>query len=137
MTNDFGDDFAEDIAAVFSAATDITAPASVWLTLYDDTGTELDGSLQNGRVQVTVPGGINQGADATQLENANEVDFGEASGDITVQDFGVKSADDTDANATVFFKGPVQNSPQDFAVNTRVFYDPADLNVNVLDYTND
>jgi len=138
MTNDFGTDFAEELAAYFLTATDITAPPTdVYVTLYDDTGTELNGSLQNGRVAVSTSGGFSQGADATQIENAAEVNFGEATADITVQEFAIKDSDADDATALEYFRADINSAPQDFATNTRVFFEAGQLTANILDKTND
>jgi len=83
MTNDFGVDFATELTEYFTAGTDITAPpATVYVTLYDDTGTELNGSLQNGRVGVTVGSGWTK--TNTAFENAAEINFGEVTGGSTI-----------------------------------------------------
>lgn len=138
MTNDFGTDFAAELAAYFISGTDITAPpADVYVTLYDDTGTELNGSLQNGRVAVSPGAGFNQGADTTQFENANEINFGEATADITVQEVAIKDSDADDATALEYFRHDINSAPQDFASGTRVFINAGELSENILDQTND
>lgn len=131
MTNDFGVDFATDITELFTAGTDITAPTTVYVTLYDDTGTELNASLQNGRVGVTVGSGWT--ANGTAFDNTNEVNFGEATADITVQEFALKDSDADDATATEYFRAPITDAPQDFADGTRVFFAAGDLDVDILD----
>lgn len=140
MTNDFGQDFAAELADYFISATDITAPpATVYVTLYDDTGTELNGSLQNGRVGVSPGTDFQQGADTTQFENAVEINFGEntSGGQITVQEFAIKDQDADDATALEYYRADIQNAPQNFSDATRVFFPTGDLSVNVLDQTND
>lgn len=138
MTNDFGADFAADIADYFITGTDVPAPpATVYVTLYDDGGTELNGSLQNGRVPLTIGTDLVQGADATQFENGSEVDFGEATADITVQEIAIKDQDADDATALEFFRRDITGAPQDFATQTRVFFSAGDLSFNILDQAND
>lgn len=132
MTNDFGADFATDITEMFSAGTQVPAPpGTVYVTLYDDTGTELDGDLANGRVGVSTGSGWTK--TNTAFENAAEIDFGEAASDITVQEFAIKDADDTDANANEYFRADIDSAPQDFTSGTRVFFAAGELNVDILD----
>lgn len=138
MTNDFASEFAAELAAYFISGTDITAPPTdVFVTLYDDTGTELNSSLQNGRVAVSTSGGFAQGADATQFENAAEINFGEATADITIQEFAIKDSDADDATALEYFRADINNAPQEFTDNTRVFFEAGQLTANILDQTND
>lgn len=138
MTNDFGTDFAEDLADYFISGTDVPAPPTdVYVTLYDDTNTEINGDLQNGRVALSVGADIQQGVDATTFENAVEVNFGEATADVTIQEFALKGSDADDATALEFFRAPITNAPQSFTSGTRVFFAAGDLDVNILDQTND
>jgi hypothetical protein len=132
MTNDFGADFAAELTQYVVGGTDIpAAEATYYVTLYDDTGTELNASLQNGRVGVATADWTTTATSA--FENAAEVNFGEAIGDITVQEFAIKDIDDTDANARELFRANITNAPQDFADGTRVFFSAGDLDVDVLD----
>lgn len=131
MTNDFGADLATELTEYFSAGTDIpAAEATYYVTLYDDLGNELNGSLQNGRVGVAT-------ADITKtntaFENAAEINFGEATADITVQEAAIKDIDDTDANARILLRADITDAPQDFADGTRVFFEAADLSWDILD----
>lgn len=132
MSNDFAADFATDIVELFTAASNLpTDPGTVYVTLYDDTGTELNGSLQNGRVGVSTGAGWTK--NATDFENASEVNFGEATADITVQEFALKDQDADDATAKEYFRADITNAPQDFANGTRVFFEAGQLSVDVLD----
>jgi len=132
--DDFGIDLAEDLTDYIVDGTDIpAASATYYVTLYDDTGTELNGDLQNGRVGVGTADWTE--TDATAFENAAEVDFGEvtATGTITVQEFAIKDADATDANSRVLYRAAITNAPQDFAADTRVFFEAGELDVDVLE----
>jgi len=136
-TNNFGADFAAQLADYFISGTDITAPpTNVYITLYDDTGAELNGSLQNGRVAIAPGTDFQQGADATVFENGVEVNFGEATADITVSEFAIKDNDATDTNALEYYRGDVTGAPLDFSDGVRVFFSAGELSVDILDQTN-
>jgi hypothetical protein len=132
MTNDFAPDFAAELTEYFASGTDITAPpATVYVTLYDGAGNELNADLQNGRVGVTVGSGWTR--TNTAFENTNEINFGEALSDITVQEFAIKDSDADDATALEYFRADIVDAPQDFAAETRVFFAAGDLDVDILD----
>jgi hypothetical protein len=134
MTNDFGADFASELTDYFVDGTDLpAAEATYYVTLYDDTGTELNGDLQNGRVAVGNADWTE--VDATSFENASEVNFGEvtATSTITVQEFAIKDIDDTDANARELVRADIVDAPQDFAPDTKVFFAAGDLDVDILE----
>jgi len=132
MTNDFHPDTAADIADYLSQGVDMpTAPGTIYVSLYDDTGTELNGSLQNGRVSTTA--GTDWTITNTAFENTNQIDFGEATADITVQEVSLKIADDTDTNTTVLVKGDIASAPQDFANGTQVLFEAGAFDFDVLD----
>jgi hypothetical protein len=132
MPNDFGTDFAGELTEYFTSGTQITAPpTTVYVTLYDDTGTELNASLQNGRVGVDIGTGWTR--TNTAFENAAEINFGEATADLTVQEFAIKDSDADDATALEYFRAPITDAPQEFASETRVFFAAGDLDVDILD----
>jgi len=138
MTNDFGSGYAQEIAAQFINGDPVSAPpGTVYVTLYDDTGTELNASLENSRVGVSVPAGWQQGADPTQFENAVQVDFGEAEGELDVQEFAIKRNDAVDGSTVIYYRDAIADAPQTFADATQVFFAPGALTVNVLDVLND
>lgn len=135
MTSDWGADFAAELTDYLSQGVDLpTAPGTVYVTLYDDTGTELNADLQNGRVAVTTGAGFNEPT-PTSFENANQVDFGEvtAGSVITVDEFAIKDADADDATATELVRAKITDNPQKFADKTQVFFDPGELTVDVLE----
>jgi len=133
MTSDWGADFAADLVDYLSQGTDLpAAPGTVYVTLYDGGGTELNGSLQNGRLAVTTGTGFNK-PNATELENANELNFGEATADITVQEFALKDQDADDATATEYVRATITDAPQDYASGTRVFFNAGELSADVLE----
>lgn len=131
MTNDFGSALADELTDYFAAGTQIGAPETTYyVTLYDGTGAELNGSLQNGRLAL---GNADINRNGTAIENAAELNFGEATADITVQEAAIKDIDDTDTNARVLLRGDITSAPQDYANGTRVFFNAADLSFDILD----
>ena len=135
MTDDFGADFAADLTDYLSQGVDLpAAPGTVYITLYDDLGNELNGDLQNGRVAVTTGAGFDE-PDATSFENAAEIDFGEntSGSSITVQEFALKDQDADDATATELIRADINNAPEDFADATRVFFSAGELDVDILE----
>lgn len=134
MTNDFGADFAGELTDYIVDGTDLPAASGTYyVTLYDDTGTELNGDLQNGRVGVTNADWTETAASA--FENAAEINFGEvtATSNITVQEFAIKDSDADDATARELFRSDIVDAPQEFAPDTRVFFMAGDLDVDILD----
>mgnify|MGYP006287665621 CR=1 FL=1 len=134
MTNDFGTDFADELTDYIVDGTDIPAAAATYyVTLYDDTGTELNGSFQNGRVAVGTADWTE--TDTNAFENASEINFGEntSGATVTVQEFAIKDSDADDATARELFRADITNAPQDFADGTRVFFPAGDLDVDILD----
>lgn len=132
MTNDFDPDFAADLIDYLSQGVDLpVAPDPLYVTLYDDTGAELNASLQNGRVSTTA--GTDWTVTNTAFENANQIDFGEATADVTIQQAALKDGDDTDANTTVLVKGDVTDAPQSFASGTQVLFEAGQFTFDVLD----
>jgi hypothetical protein len=132
--SDFGTDFAEELTDYVVDGTDIpAAEATYYVTLYDDTGTELNGDLQNGRVGVGTTDWTE--TDATAFENASEINFGEvtATSNITVQEFAIKDIDDTDANARELVRATITDAPEEYAPDTRVFYAAGELDVDIED----
>ena len=134
MTNDFGTDFANELTDYIVDGTNVpNAETTYYVTLYNDSGTELNGDLQNGRVGVGTADWTE--TDSNAFENASEINFGEvtAGAGITVQEFAIKDTDADDATARELFRADINNAPQDFADNTRVFFEAGDLDVDILD----
>ncbi len=131
MSNDFGAALADELTEYFASGTDIGAPETTYyVTLYDDTGSELNASLQNGRLALS-NADINR--NGTAIENAAELNFGEATADITVQEGAIKDIDDTDANSRVLLRADINTAPQDYADGTRVFFNAGELSFDILD----
>lgn len=87
MTNAFGGDLADQLAARYYNDSTVTVPASVYIKLHsgdpgeDGTANELDpnaGAAGYQPVEAVIPGDWNQGADASIITNERLGDFGPA-----------------------------------------------------------
>lgn len=79
---DFAPYLATEITEWMSQGVDMpTAPTDLYVTVFDDTGTERDGSLTGARA--AVPTGTGWTQTGSNFENTNNVSLGEASQDIS------------------------------------------------------
>jgi len=132
MANDFHPDTASDIVDYISQGTNMPdAPSTVFVSLYDDEGNELNADLQNGRVSTSTPGDWTK--TNTAFENSDEINFGETTADITVQEVALKDDDEADDNTTVYVKGEINDAPEDFATGTEVLFEEGQVTFDVLD----
>ena len=131
MTNDFGEDLAPAIAEFIADGTELfTPPTDVYVTLFDDDGNELNDDLENGRVAVATETGWT--ITGSEFENADEIDFGEASADITVQEFAFYDSD-TDGSDNELIRADITDAPESFTDGTRVFFDAGELTTDILE----
>jgi len=79
--SDFSVYTAGQVADWMSQGTIATAPSNLYVTVFDDTGTERASDFASGgRVSTTT--GTDWSIVNTGFENANDIDFGEAVGDV-------------------------------------------------------
>jgi len=130
--SDLSTAFADELTeAVFSnTAPSILPVANVYVTLYDGTGTELASDLQNGRVE-TAP------ADWTfttsnDVENATEINFGEALNDIS--QISEVALFDASTGGSELARYALENT-FDASTATRVFFPVGTLTFDVVDRT--
>jgi len=116
-----------------------TPPDPVYVVLFDDVGSELTTSLQNGRVGVTAGTGWTK--NGTDFENAAEIDFGEntSGGQITIQDVALYDSD-TGGSDNELARYQIETSggsPTTVNVSdgTRVFFAAGELDFDVVDRT--
>jgi len=128
LSTALADEFTE---AIFkNTAPTILPVANVYVTLYDDTGTELDGDLQNGRVQ-TSPSDWTL-VTSNDVENGVEIDFGEALNDISqISEVALFDAG-TGGNEIARYG---LDQAYDVSTATRVFFNVGDLTFDVVDRT--
>ena len=131
MTNDFGADLAPAIAEFIADGTELfTPPTDVYVTLFDDDGNELNADLENGRVAVATETGWT--ITGSEFENAEEIDFGEATADITVQEFGFYDSD-TGGSNNELIRADITDAPESFTDGTRVFFEAGGLSTDILE----
>lgn len=127
MSDDFSPYYAGLIVDHLSQAVDMpTAPTTLEVVLYDDTGSELSSELSGGRVSTSTGSGWT--TDGTEFSNANELDFGEALSQITLQEFGL-----IDGSGNELIRGDVNGAPLDFPQGARVFAPAGRLSTDILD----
>jgi len=130
--SDFSVYSAGEVVSWLSQGTVDTPPDPIFVTLFDDTGAELDGSLQNGRVSTTA--GTDWDVVNTSFENAIEIDFGDATADITVQDVALYDSD-TGGSNNELARYTIQSAPRNISSGTRVFFPASQLSFDVVDRT--
>lgn len=131
--SDFGDYTAAQVAEWMSQGTIEAPPGELWVTLFDDTGTELNAALQNGRVQTDA--GLDWDIiNNDDFTNNGEIDFGEALEDITIQDVAIYDSDVGGSN-NLLARYEISTAPDTRNDGTRIFYSAGDLTFNVVERT--
>ena len=130
--SDFSVYTAEQAADWMSQGTVASPPTSLWVTLFDDTGTELDTNLQNGRVETTT--GTDWDSPGTDFDNGIEINWGEATADITVQDVALYDSDTGGSNNEIA-RYTVNDAPRSISSGTRVFFPAGELSFDIIDRT--
>jgi len=119
-----------------SQGTIATAPANLYVAVFDDTGTEVSGDFQNDRVATTTGTDWDEtGTNNTDFENAIAIEFGEASVDVSnLQD--VALYDDSLANGgNEIARYAMQDAPFDVAAGSTLTFNAGGLSFDVLDRT--
>jgi len=119
-----------------SQGTIATAPANLYVAVFDDTGTEVSGDFQNDRVATTTGTDWDEtGTNNTDFENAVAIEFGEASVDVSnLQD--VALYDDSLANGgNEIARYAMQDAPFDVAAGSTLTFNTGGLSFDVLDRT--
>ena len=133
MTDNFGTDLAEALAEFIGEGTNLfDGPADVYVALFDDLGDEVSADLENGRVAVSTTDGWT--VTGSTVENAVEINFGDALADITVQSVGLFDSDTGGSNRALL-RGDIVDAPQEFSSGTRVFYEAGLLEVDFLEFS--
>lgn len=131
--SDFSTYTASQVADWMSQGTVETPPGSLWVTLFDDAGNELNADLQNGRVETTAGTDWNI-VNTNDFENGVEIDFGEATSDITIQDVAIYDSD-TGGSNNELARYEISTAPDSRSSGTRIFFATGDLSFDVLDRT--
>lgn len=130
--SDFSVYTAGQIADWMSQGTIETAPSDLYVTVFDDTGTERASDFASGgRVSTTTGTGWN--IVATGFENANEVSFGEATADVTnLQDIALFDAA-TGGNEIARYN--LSGAPFDVSSGTTLAFPAGNISFDVQDRT--
>lgn len=129
--SDFSVYTAEQVVDFMSQGTVNTAPTDIYVTLYDDTGTELDGDFANARVQTAA--GTDWTDNGSSFTNANLIDFGEAGADLTnIQDVALFDAA-TGGNELARYQ--LNDAPFDISSGSTLEFAATDLSFDVRDRT--
>jgi hypothetical protein len=108
-----------------------TAPSNIYITVYDDTGTELDGDLANARASTTA--GTDWTVNGTDFENTNLIDLGEATADLTnIQDVALFDAA-TGGNELARYT--LNDANFDLSTGSKLQFEAGQLTFDVIDRT--
>lgn len=121
---------ADQIADWLSQGTDMpAAPTTLYVALFDDTDTELSSDLQNGRVGVSAGTGWDLTDSGTKFDNAAEIDFGEATVDLTNVQYVRLYDSSTGGNALT--ETTLDSAPIDVSSGTRVFFEAGQFTFDI------
>jgi len=130
--SDFSTYIADQIADWMSQGTIDPAPDPVYVALFDDTGTEVSGDFANDRAETAAGTDWSYiDAEETNFENANLIDFGEATTTVNnIED--VALYDDTLANGgNQLARYTIDDTPFDVAAGTKHQFETGDLEFDV------
>lgn len=129
---DFSAYLAGEIVDWMSQGTDADpAPSSVYVTVFDDTNTERDGSLTGARAEV--PAGTGWTVTGTAFENTNDITLGEASTDINnITDVALYDAA-TGGNQLARYQ--INEAPFTVADGSTLTFQAGELSFDVIDNT--
>jgi len=132
MPSDFSVYLATEITKWMSQNTQMdTPPTSLWVTVYDDTNTELDGNLTGARTEVSASTGWT--LVGTNFENTNQVSLGEASTELSnVTDVALFDAG-TGGNEIARYQ--IDQAPFNVANGSELTFEAGKLTFDVVDRT--
>jgi len=119
-----------------SQGTVATPPTDVYVALFDDTDTEVSGDFANNRVQTTAGADWDYiDASETSFENGVQIDFGEATVDVSnLQD--VALFDDTLANGgNLIARYEMTDALFDIATGSKQIFEVGELEFDVIERT--
>ena len=130
--SDFSEYLAGEIVDWMSQGTDVDpAPSNVYVTVFDDTDTERDGSLTDARAEVSTTDGWTR--TNTAFENADDISLGEASTDIeNITDVALYDAD-SDGNELARYE--IDQAPFTVADGSTLTFQAGELSFDVIDNT--
>ena len=129
--SDFSVYTAGQVADWMSQGTVATPPSTIYVALFDATGTEVSTDFQNDRVAVDA--GTGWDVTNTAFENADVVDFGEATVDVSdIEDVALFDAE-TDGEELARYQ--MDDTPFNIASGSSLDFPAGDLQFDVIDRT--
>ena len=129
--SDFSVHIAEQIVDLMSQGTVRTPPSTVYVALFDSTDTERSTDFQNDRVGVAAGSGWN--VTDTSFENADTIDFGEATVDVdNLEDVALY---DADTGGDELARFTMDGTPFNIASGSTLEFPAGDLSFDVIDRT--
>jgi hypothetical protein len=130
--SDFSVYTAGQIADWMSQGTINTAPSNLFIALFDDTGAERSSDFASGG-RVSTAAGTDWTIVSTGFENASDIQFGEATVDVTnVQDIGLFDAS-TGGNEIARYT--MTDAPFDVSAGTSLTFTAGNVSFDVQDRT--
>jgi hypothetical protein len=129
---DFSAYLAEEIVDWMSQNTQLdTPPTDLYVTVFDDTNTELSSNLTDARKAVSTSGDWTK--NGTQFENANQISLGTASTELTnVDDVALY---DAETGGNLIARYQIDQSPFNVADGSELTFEAGDLSFDVVDRT--
>jgi len=127
----FSEYFATQITEYFADATQMPTPSDpLYVTLFDDTMTELDGNLTNARAPIDA---TEWSITGTNFENTAEISLGEASTTLENVTFGAVYDSETGGNRLLI--GELTEAPFNIANGTNFQFEVGDISADIRDET--
>lgn len=130
--SDFSSYLAGQIADWMSQDSQLdTPPTSLWITVFDDTDTELDANLTGARSEVTNPAGWT--LVSTGFENTNQISLGDAS--TQLQNVTDVALYDAETGGNQIARYTIDQAPFNVANGSELTFEPGELSFDVVDNT--
>jgi len=131
--SDFSVYTAAQVTDWMSQGTIAAAPTDLYITVFDDTNTELSSDLSNARAQTSAGTDWNEDVDGGGFENANLINLGGATADLTnIQDVAIFDAS-TGGNEIARYT--LTDAPFDLASGSSLEFKAGKLSFDVTDRT--
>jgi len=132
MADNFGPYLAEEIAEWLFDGVDVDAsPGTVHVAIFDDTDTEVTSDFANGRVSMATSDWTEN--NATEYENAVDIDFGEAS--VDVNNIESIALYDSSTGGNELVRANETDAPFDVSSGSSYTITAGNQTIDVLEYT--
>ncbi|UXF49870.1 hypothetical protein 7841G1D8_28 [Haloquadratum phage sp.] len=129
--SDFSVHIAGEILNLMTQGTVRTPPSNVFVAVIDNTGTERSTDFQNNRASTSA--GSDWTVTDTEVENENEISFGEATTDVNgLVDVALF---DSASGGNKLAQYTMDSTPFDVATGTTLTFPAGDLSFDVIDET--